>query len=314
METCREDPVGSNVSALTPAPASDAQVPGYVAELGLPGLADIHVHFLPGPMQRKVWAYFDAAGENYGRPWPIHYRDDESTRVAMLRQLGLVAIPALSYAHRTGMAQWLNEWSAEFAARVPDAIHCATFYPEPGVGDYTAAAVAAGARLFKIHAQVGDFAPDDPRLADAWEVIAEHQIPVVVHCGSAPLPGQHTGPESIERLLLRYPDLVVVIAHLGMPEYEEFADLAVAHRGVYLDTTMAGTDFANEFAPIPRSYIRRLGELADKVVLGSDFPSIPYPYAHQLAALARLGLGDAWMRAVLWANGARLLGLAGDEP
>jgi predicted TIM-barrel fold metal-dependent hydrolase len=44
-------------------------------------------------------------------------------------------------------------------------------------------------------------------------------------------------------------------------------------------------------------------------VLGSDFPSIPYPYAHQLAALARLGLGDDWLRAVLWSNGARLFGL-----
>jgi len=44
-------------------------------------------------------------------------------------------------------------------------------------------------------------------------------------------------------------------------------------------------------------------------VLGSDFPSIPYAYAHQIDALARLGLGDDWLRAVLWNNGARLLGL-----
>lgn len=297
---------------MTTAPRTDAQVPAFLAALGLPGLADIHVHFLPEQMQRKVWAYFDAAGENYGRPWPIHYRDDEATRIETLRRLGLVALPALSYAHRAGMAQWLNEWSADFADRVPNAIHCATFYPEPGVGDYTAAAVAAGARLFKIHAQVGDFAPDDPSLADAWEVIAQHQVPVVVHCGSAPLPGQHTGPESIERLLVRYPDLTLVIAHLGMPEYDAFADLAAAFPGVYLDTTMAGTDFANTFAPMSRSYIDRLGDLADKVVLGSDFPSIPYPYAEQIAALARFGLGDDWLRAVLWTNGARLLGLAGD--
>ncbi|HSN06946.1 MAG TPA: amidohydrolase family protein, partial [Candidatus Angelobacter sp.] len=56
-------------------------------------------------------------------------------------------------------------------------------------------------------------------------------------------------------------------------------------------------------------YVERLAGLADKVVLGSDFPSIPYPYAHQIEALARLGLGDDWMRAVLWSNGARLLGL-----
>ena len=42
------------------------------------------------------------------------------------------------------------------------------------------------------------------------------------------------------------------------------------------------------------------------VALGSDFPSIPYAYAHQLQALDRLGLGEEWLRAVLWHNGARL--------
>lgn len=302
------------MSNLTHAPRTDAELPAFLAALGVPGLADIHIHFLPESMQQKVWAYFDAAGDNYGRPWPIYYREDEATRIAILSRLGVQAIPALTYAHRAGMAQWLNEWSADFAARIPQAVHCATFYPEPGVGAYTASAIATGARLFKIHAQVGNFAPDDPRLEAAWTLLAQHQLPVVVHCGSAPLPGEHTGPASIERLLARHPDLVLVIAHLGMPEYDAFADLAAAYPGVYLDTTMAGTDFANTFAPMSRSYIDRLGGLADKVVLGSDFPSIPYPYAEQIAALARFGLGDDWLRAVLWTNGARLLGLAGDEP
>jgi predicted TIM-barrel fold metal-dependent hydrolase len=53
----------------------------------------------------------------------------------------------------------------------------------------------------------------------------------------------------------------------------------------------------------------RLAALKDKVLLGSDFPSIPYPYAHQLDALHRLELGEEWLRAVLWGNGARLFGL-----
>ncbi|MFM2438583.1 MAG: hypothetical protein RLZ55_1406, partial [Actinomycetota bacterium] len=35
----------------------------------------------------------------------------------------------------------------------------------------------------------------------------------------------------------------------------------------------------------------------------------PYSYAHQIDSLARLGLDDDWLRAVLWRNGARLLGL-----
>ena len=41
----------------------------------------------------------------------------------------------------------------------------------------------------------------------------------------------------------------------------------------------------------------RLRDLQDRVLLGSDFPNIPYPYAHQLEALERLGLGEDWLRA-----------------
>ena len=295
----------------TPGPLTDADVPAYVRSLGLPGLADVHVHFLPDAMQRKVWDYFDEAETHYGTPWPVTYRDDEETRLATLRSLGLQTIPALVYPHKPGMAQWLNAWCADFARTVPDAVHCATFYPEPGVGDVVAAALDDGARLFKMHVQVGDFTPDDERLDPAWARLERARVPVVIHAGSAPIRGTHTGPDAVRQVVRRHPDLVLVVAHLGMPEYHEFADLADEFAGVHLDTTMSGTDFTNRFAPFPDGYVERLATLRDRVALGSDFPSIPYPYAHQLDALARLGLGDGWMRAVLWHNGARLLGLDG---
>jgi predicted TIM-barrel fold metal-dependent hydrolase len=290
-------------------PADDADIPRWTAALGLPGLADVHVHFLPERMLEKVWAVFDHADEHYGYPWPITYRLPEQRRLELLREFGLPAIPALTYAHKPGMARWLNQWGAEFAARVPDGLHCATMYPEPDTGEYVTEALDAGARLVKVHVQVGGFAPDDPLLDPAWAELARRGTPVVLHAGSGPRPGEHTGAEPVRRLLQSHPGLVLVIAHLGMPEYHAFADLAEQFPGVHLDTTMAGTDFTERFAPLPPGYAQRLGTLRHKVVLGTDFPNIPYPYAHQLQALARLGLGRDWLRAVLWENGARLLGL-----
>ena len=308
--THRSDEAGSaDRPRTTPGPGSDAEVAAYVQGLGLPGLADIHVHVLPEPMLRKVWAYFDRGREMYGRDWPIHYRLDEAERIARLRDEGLAAIPALSYPHKPTMADWLNDWSADFARRVPGAIHCATLYPEPDVADYLGRALADGARLIKMHVQVGGYAPDDPLLDPAWDLLARARVPVVIHAGSGPLAGEFTGPQRIRRVLAEHPGLTLVIAHLGLPEYHEFADLAEEFERVYLDTTMAATDFTQAFAPLPPGYRERLGTLADKVVLGSDFPNIPYPYSHQLDALARLDLGDDWMRKVLWHNGARLMGL-----
>ena len=95
---------------------------------------------------------------------------------------------------------------------------------------------------------------------------------------------------------------------MGAPEYADFLALAERFEEVRLDTTMVFTDFFDVDAPYPPDLLPRLADLRPKVLLGSDFPTIPYPYAHQLEGLARLDLGDDWLRAVCWENGARLFG------
>ncbi|MCF6508735.1 amidohydrolase [Blastococcus sp. MG754426] len=287
-------------------PVDDGDVPRYWRELGLPGLVDVHVHVLPERVQAKVWQYFEAAGTHYGAEWPVAYRLPEEERLAILARLGVRAFPTLPYPHKPGMAAWLNEWSAGFAAGRPQVLQSATFYPEPGVAGYVAEALDRGARVFKVHVQVGAFDPRDRLLDDVWARLEETGTPVVIHCGSGPLAGEHTGPAPMTGLLERFPRLQLVIAHLGMPEYREFLGLAERYERVHLDTTMFATDFTERLMPFDRADLPRLGALRDKVLLGSDFPSIPYPYAHQLAALHRLGLGEEWLRAVLWRNGARL--------
>jgi hypothetical protein len=291
------------------APLDDGAVPDLVAALGIPGLVDVHVHFMPHNVLDKVWAYFDAGGALLGRSWPITYRYDEDERIDRLRSLGLRAWTALCYPHKPGMAEWLNGWSLEFAARVPECVPTATFFPEPSAQRYVADALSAGARVFKAHVQVGRYDPRDPLLRPVWGLLADAQVPVVAHVGSGPAPGEFTGPGPFGAVLADFPRLVAVVAHMGMPEYAEFLDLAAAYDGVHLDTTMTFTDFTEAGSPYPRSLLSRLVDLQSRVVLGSDFPNIPHPYAHQLESLVRLDLGDDWLRAVCHDNGARLLGI-----
>jgi hypothetical protein len=287
----------------------DADVPALWRSLDLPGLVDLHVHFMPKNVMDKVWAYFDAAGPLIGSPWPIAYREDEQRRLERLRAMGVRAFPSLVYPHRPGMAAWLNAWATDFARAQPDVLHTATFFPEPEATAYVDDALSAGARLFKAHVQVGAYDPRDPLLDGVWGALADAGVPVVVHCGSGPAPGRFTGPGPFGEVLARHPRLTAVIAHLGMPEYEEFVGLARRYDRVHLDTTMAFTDFTEQRMPFPLALRPALDELADRIVLGSDFPNTPYPYAHQLEALVRLDLGDDWLRAVLHDNGARLVAL-----
>jgi uncharacterized protein len=286
----------------------DEDVPAWWAGLGLPGLFDVHAHFLPPPVMAKVRAQFDSAGPLIGREWPLLYRGDDEERVEQLRALGVRRFSALPYAHRPGIAKYLNGWAAELAAAVPECLQSATFFPEPDVTDDVAELIAAGTEVFKIHVQVGDFDLRDPLLDKAWGQVADAGTPVVIHASSGPVPNRHTGPEPLRALLERHPTLTAVIAHAGAPEYVDFLAIAEEYPRVHLDTTMAFTDFFEEMAPFPRDLLPRLHDLGNKVLLGSDFPNIPYPYAHQLEALERLGLGEEWLRRVCWHNATTLFG------
>jgi uncharacterized protein len=295
---------------VTAAITRDGDLPGFIAELGLPGLADVHVHFLPENVLRKVWSVFDNAEQRYGRRWPITYRFDEAQRLATLRSLGVRLFTSLVYAHKPGMSQWLNEWSLAFAAGTPGCAPSATFFPEPGVDRYVHEAIQAGARVFKLHVQVGAYDPRDRLIEPAWARCEDAGSLLVVHCGSGPAPGKFTGPGPIGEVLARHPRLRIIVAHLGMPEYADFVDLAERYEAVVLDTTMAGTDFVQTAAPFPVELRPRVHALAaaGKVVLGSDYPNIPYPYAHQISVLPRLGIDDRQtLSKVLWHTGARLL-------
>ena len=283
------------------------EVRAFWQQLGLPGLIDLHVHFLPPPIERAVWAVFDSAGPKIGRPWPIRYRDTIEERVAQLRDFGVRRFPTHPYAHKPGVASYLNEWSRTFAETVPEVVRSATFYPEPEAAGYVPELIGDGVQIFKIHLQVGEFVADDPVLDPVWGVLEDAGTPVTVHAGSGPVGNAFTGPDSVARLLRRHPRLCLLVAHMGAPEYEDFLVLAERYENVHLDTTMVFTDFFDQDAAYPAALVPRLKDLQPKVLLGSDFPTIPYPYQRQLEGLARLDLGDDWLRDVCWHNAVRLL-------
>jgi hypothetical protein len=301
---------------LAAVPTSDDEVADWVRGLGLPGLVDLHLHFLPESMLRKVWAYFDHADEHYGMAWPVHYKLAEDDRIALLRKLGVRTFAPLVYPHKPGMATWLNSWVAEFAARVPEAVPTATFFPEPGAADYLDSALRAGARCVKAHVQVGDYDPNDPLLDGVWGLLADAGVPLVVHCGHGPRRGTYTGLDVFGQVLARHPRLVAVLAHAGMPQFDDAFDLVRRYPNVHLDTTMVGTPFTEKFNPVPADWPARLADIGDRVVLGTDFPNIPYEYAAQIRAIAGWAaaddrLGVPFLRRVLHDTPARLLGTGG---
>jgi predicted TIM-barrel fold metal-dependent hydrolase len=282
------------------------EVAGFLAELDLPGIVDVHVHFMPDRVQQKVWAHFDRLDP----PWPITYRSSEAERLAILRQLRVRRHTALAYAHRPGMAAWLNAHTLALAAREPAVVPSFTLYPEDDAPAYVAEALAGGGACAKVHLQVGRFDPVDRRLDEVWPQLARAGTPVVLHAGAVDDGSggeEFCGVAPVVRLLDRFPGLVLVVAHAGAPDHADFLALAEATPTVHLDTAMVQTD-PPYLTELTGPLLDRLQALGDRVLFGSDFPGIPYTYDAQVRGLVRAGLGRDWLRAVLWTNGVRLFG------
>src|SRR5919107_98885 len=198
------------------------------------GLVDLHVHFMPDRVLRKVWDFFDRAGEHYGMPWPVQYRGSETERLETLASLGVTTFAPLVYAHKPGMARWLTEWAVDFGRRTPGAVPTATIFPEPDVVEYLAQALDQGARCVNGHVQVGGFDPRDPLLAKAWGLLPDTGVPVVVGLGKDPGKGAYTGLGVFEQVLAAHPGLVAVLAHAGMPDFGIALDLMARYPQLHL--------------------------------------------------------------------------------
>lgn len=277
-------------------------------ELGLDGLIDAHTHWFPDTVMRKIWKYFDA---HY---WPIAYRQLAEGRLEWIRRNRVKRFTTLNYAHRPMMADWLNEWTAEFAAKTPEAIAMGTFFPEPGVELVVRRCIEEYRfKGFKLHLRVGDMDPTDSALAPAFEQLEAAGLPVILHAGDAPDPGRFTAPRFIRGLLDAFPRLKVVVAHMGARDWEEYISLAERKETLYLDTAMVFVGFP-AFDPMPHPMISRLEGIASKILFGSDFPNIPYPISHAVAGIGGLPLSKQAKRSILYGNAAGLFGLDTEAP
>jgi hypothetical protein len=206
------------------------------------------------------------------------------------------------------MSRSLNHWVANVQATfAPEGIGFGTFHPDD---DELLAELAdeafgqLGLRGAKLHPQVGRFAVDDPRLDPLFSRAVEHRALLLIHAGRQPEPSDRVGARAFARLMRRHPKLRVIVAHAGADEFDSFFDLCGVYEGVYLDTAMVFDGMLGGAPPI-----ERVLEFQDRVVFGSDFPNIPYPWEHAVETILEMRLGRALEEKLLCTNAARLLGL-----
>lgn len=133
-----------------------------------------------------------------------------------------------------------------------------------------------GARLCKVY-QPEDSGPlDDPGMWPFYDKACELGIPLTVHTGMSyvcPQPSSHTHPDTLDRVLLDFPELRIIAYHMGWPHTEELIGLAAKHENLYL--SMSGIVGWYERSPY-RGY-HAIGTALQwvephKIVMGHDLP------------------------------------------
>ncbi|HEX8820856.1 MAG TPA: amidohydrolase family protein [Archangium sp.] len=285
-------------SGVFPLPALEDEEGPRLPE-GLPPVVDAHIHLFPDPVFEAVWRWFDQYG------WPIRYKLHTPQVVSFLLSRGVSRVVALHYAHKPGMARFLNAYIAEVARAEPRVLGLATVLPgEEGAPEILAEAFAAGLQGVKLHCHVQCFAPDAPALHEVYAACARAGKPLVMHAGREPASPQYKcdvhalcSAERVERVLKEHPTLKLCVPHLGADEFDAYERLLERHDNLWLDTTMVVAGYFP--IPIPR---RLLEVRPERILYGTDFPNIPYAWDRELKQLLALKLGDEAEAAILGGN------------
>jgi uncharacterized protein len=154
-------------------------------------------------------------------------------------------------------------------------------------------------RGIKLHPTLDGFHPNDPSIHPLMELLAERDLPVLIHCGHP----VYSLPWSIEELIVAFPHVKVILGHMGhcnVIYINGAIDVAVRNANVYLETS--GMPMHTKI----KEAVERVGP--DRVMFGSDIP-----FHHPKVEIDRVrlaGLTPELLERVLSTN-ARSLLLAG---
>ncbi len=276
---------------------------------GAQGAFDAHAHLFPDRLFQAIWRWFDT------HAWPIRYRLTSEQVIEFLASRGVKRIVGLHYAHKPGIADGLNRYVLDLARRFPEVIPFATVLPgEENARELLKRALGEGARGVKLHCHVQKMAPDDRRIFEVCEVLQEARLPLVIHSGKEPSSEAYgvdcralCPTSAAERILQNFPELTVVVAHLGADEYAEYEALLAKYPNLYFDTAMVVGEYFDDAAS-GSSPIDIVERNADRILYGSDFPNLPYAWDRELARMQAKLSPEAYEK-VVSGNARRLYGM-----
>jgi predicted TIM-barrel fold metal-dependent hydrolase len=143
------------------------------------------------------------------------------------------------------------------------------------------------------------YSPDDTHAFKVYEVASEMDMPIMFHHAGMPVPYDYlknTNPAQIDVVAQCFPELKIVLAHLGYPRVDETLYVARKHRNVFCDISWPYGDVNHP------SFVYLLWKdlltalnmgVLDKIVFGTDYPGVRQrPYVDMLMDINRYATHD----------------------
>ena len=228
--------------------------------------------------------YVEALGQYWGKEWAGKSEDDV---VADVSAAGVEAVlVAFDIESVTGAPPCTNAYVAALRDRHPGDVHRRLGGGRPVQGragdrrggDARSASTACSASTST--RSWGTTRSTSRALNPLFETIAGLGVPVMIDVGTtgmgAGMPGglgarlEHARPLAIDNLAARFPALTIIAAHPGWPWTDEMTAVALHKGNVYWELSGWAPKY---FPPSLRTDIR--GRLREKMMFGSDHPSLP---------------------------------------
>jgi predicted TIM-barrel fold metal-dependent hydrolase len=129
-----------------------------------------------------------------------------------------------------------------------------------------------GLRGIKLLPMYAGFSPNDRALDELWQYATEKQLPVLLHTGTtfiAQARLEHTLPRHVDDVAIRFPEVRIIMAHLGHPYEGECVAVIRKHPNVYADIS------ALHYRPFQLYHSLMLVQeygVWEKLLFGSDYP------------------------------------------
>jgi uncharacterized protein len=279
-------------------------------------IIDAHVHIMPHDRIAGLMRWIRRAFPDH----PVDPNIDEAGIVSDLSDRDIRFFFNYVYPLKAEQTDTLNAFNEELARRLPASAPFGSLHQDTSDKKAVTRRCIQDHRFvgLKFHPFVQRFNPAEERMFVVYELMEEYGKPVVLHTGFEDFYRMKMPPADIERILRRFPRLVLVLSHCLFPHFREVRALMGEYEGLWLDATnvfgalrylslipdSSGLDQAEG----SRLFRGLMSDFSARTLFGTDHPVGMGDLKTIYDDFFAFGLPDKVSRAILWESPLAFIG------